>query len=125
MRDRSGHRSHGSTEGLRISAISVSPSLHGLVHRGADHEGRTRHQRLLSVVCLLVHVTLAASLLAGCTSPESKRTRGGGPGADVGNRPEHVKMHEGSQPFWQTPDRIGVEHPPLDPARQAQRIATP
>jgi hypothetical protein len=25
--------------------------------------------------------------LAGCTSPEAARQRGGGPGADVGNRP--------------------------------------
>ena len=62
---------------------------------------------------------------AGCDSPEATRTRGGGPGADIGNRPPAVKMHEGSQPFWRTPDRIGVEHPPLEPARQAQQISRP
>ena len=35
-------------------------------------------------------------LLAGCTSPEAERVRGGGPGADVGNRGTPVVMHEGS-----------------------------
>ena len=37
--------------------------------------------------------------MLGCTSPETTRTRGGGPGADVGNRREIVRMHEGAQPF--------------------------
>ena len=61
--------------------------------------------------------------MAGCTSPERTRTRGGGPGADVGNRPAAVKMHEGSRPYWKTPDRIGIEHPALEPARQAYDIS--
>jgi hypothetical protein len=68
--------------------------------------------RLLLIGCVGV---------AGCVSPETTRTRGGGPGADVGNRPRDVKMHEGAQPFWKTPDRIAVEHPPLEPARQADQ----
>jgi hypothetical protein len=59
--------------------------------------------------------------LAGCTSPETRRSRGSGPGADVGNRPAQVKMHEGSDPYWKTPDRIVGEHPPLESARQAER----
>jgi hypothetical protein len=59
---------------------------------------------------------------AGCGSPEATRTRGGGPGADVGNRPRIVEMHGGSRPFWKTPDRIAVEHPPLEPAQQAERF---
>ena len=59
----------------------------------------------------------------GCVSPETTRTRGDGPGADVGNRRQTVKMHEGSDPFWQTPERIpGERHPPLDSARQAQQF---
>jgi hypothetical protein len=33
---------------------------------------------------------------AACSSPETTRTRGGGPGADVGNRDKFVQMHEGS-----------------------------
>jgi hypothetical protein len=61
--------------------------------------------------------------VAGCRSPETTRTRGGGPGADVGNRPRTVEMHEGSRPFWKTPDRIGVEHPPLAPAQQAEQLS--
>jgi hypothetical protein len=61
--------------------------------------------------------------LAGCVSPEATRTRGGGPGADVGNRPKVVEMHEGSRPFWKTPDRIGVGHPPLESAQQADQLS--
>jgi hypothetical protein len=44
-----------------------------------------------------------AGLCLGCTSPEATRTRGGGPGADVGNRGEIVSMHDGSDPYWATP----------------------
>jgi hypothetical protein len=74
--------------------------------------------------------TIALSMLllsvavGGCVSPETTRTRGDGPGADVGNRRQTVSLHEGSDPFWKTPDRIGTErHPPLAPARQAQQLS--
>jgi len=70
----------------------------------------------------VILLTIIAACAAGCTSPESRRTRGGGQGADRGNRPAAVKMHDGSDPFWNTPERIGKEHPPLDPARQAKRL---
>jgi hypothetical protein len=67
---------------------------------------------------------LIAVVVSGCVSPETTRTRGHGPGADVGNRRQTVKLHEGSDPFWKTPDRIGSEqHPPLAPARQAQQLS--
>jgi hypothetical protein len=66
---------------------------------------------------------IGCAAFASCTSPEATRTRGGGPGADTGNRPREVKMHEGSQPYWKTPDRIEREHPPLEPARQAQQLS--
>lgn len=48
---------------------------------------------------------LAASLalLPACGSPEAARTRGGGPGADVGNWTQPVEMHAGAQPFHETP----------------------
>jgi hypothetical protein len=69
---------------------------------------------------LLTFVVPALLLLGACTSPEARRTRGGGSGADVGNRPAHVEMHGGSDQFWKTPDRIRVEHVPLEPARQAR-----
>jgi hypothetical protein len=32
-------------------------------------------------------------------------------------------MHEGSRPYWDTPDRIGIEHPALDSAQQAQQVS--
>lgn len=64
------------------------------------------------------------ALVSGCVSPETTRTRGDGPGADVGNRRDVVKLHEGSNPFWKTPDRIpGEQHPPLASARQAQQLS--
>jgi hypothetical protein len=43
------------------------------------------------------------AILAACASPEAVRTRGGGPGADVGNRSASVEMHEGAQPYHGTP----------------------
>jgi hypothetical protein len=67
----------------------------------------------------------ACAAFAGCTSPEATRSRGGGPGADVGNRSQDVKMHEGSQPYWKTPERITGKHPPLEPSRQAQELSGP
>ena len=62
-------------------------------------------------------------LLLGCTSPETTRTRGGGSGADVGNRDKLVEMHEGSQPFWKTPKIIPAKHPSLGPASQADELS--
>ena len=75
-----------------------------------------------------MNLTLAALLiafaaLAACASPETMRTRGGGPGADVGNRGKDVDMHEGSRPFWKTPDLIPTKHPPLAPASQANDLS--
>lgn len=50
----------------------------------------------------------AALLVAGaglaCNSPEAARTRGGGPGADVGNHPRGpVELHAGARMFSGTP----------------------
>jgi hypothetical protein len=59
----------------------------------------------------------------GCGSPEASRTRGGGPGADVQNRPAQVRMHEGSQPYWETPVVIDEEYPDLEPAQQARELS--
>lgn len=73
-------------------------------------------------------VTLALPILIGllvvaCASPEATRVRAGGPGADVGNRGSVVNMHEGSQPFWNTPRLIGTQGPPLDTAHQADHLS--
>lgn len=70
---------------------------------------------------LTAGVLMAA--LAGCedVSPEASRVRGGGPGADIGNRQPEVLMHAGSDPFWQTPDLIPVPGTELDAAHAARR----
>jgi hypothetical protein len=41
--------------------------------------------------------------LVACESPEARRVRGAGPGADVGNRGRIVEMHRGAQPYYKTP----------------------
>ena len=51
---------------------------------------------------------IAALLVAGtglgCTSPEATRTRGGGPGADVGTHPRGpVELHAGARMYAGTP----------------------
>ncbi len=38
-----------------------------------------------------------------CTPPEARRVRGGGPGADPGNRDAVIEMHGGSNMYWKTP----------------------
>ncbi len=70
----------------------------------------------------LILVLLAAALVA-CSSPEARRTRGGGPGADVGNRGRVVLMHEGSRPFEKTPRIIPTPFVALAPADQADRLS--
>lgn len=62
-------------------------------------------------------------VLGACASPEATRERAGGAGGDVGNRREVVRMHEGSDPYYQTPRMPGIEGPPLDSLRQAREIA--
>jgi len=64
---------------------------------------------------------LAALLFAACSSPEARRVRGGGPGADVGNRTRNIEMHAGSRPYWQTPKLIGSATPPLESAQHARQ----
>jgi hypothetical protein len=56
-------------------------------------------------------VLVGCLLILGCTSPESTRSRGGGPGADVGNRTAVVRMHEGARPFDNTPRLIPSKQP--------------
>ena len=73
----------------------------------------------LSLTMLLIALTA----LVACISPETQRTRGGGPGADVGNRGKVVEMHEGSRPFWKTPQIIASKHAPLETARQADELS--
>jgi len=44
----------------------------------------------------------ALAALAACTSPEATRQRGGGPGADIGNK-GRVELHAGADPYAKTP----------------------
>jgi hypothetical protein len=72
----------------------------------------------------LVVLSAAGLTIAGCSSPEAVRQRGGGRGADPNNRPPGlVVLHEGSRQFWKTPVRIGVQHVPLDSSEQARRVS--
>lgn len=56
----------------------------------------------------MMRVRLLVLLLAAaaCTSPEAERERGGGPGADPGNRDAVVEMHQGAEPYHDTPCRM-------------------
>ena len=74
---------------------------------------------ILAAIALIV----VFLFIAACVSPETTRTRGGGPGADVGNRDKFVQMHEGSRPFENTPKIIPTKHPPLAPASQANDLS--
>lgn len=49
----------------------------------------------------LLGVVLLA--LGACESPEAARSRGGDPGADVGNHGRVLEFHGGNQPFYGTP----------------------
>lgn len=71
----------------------------------------------------LAFLLILCSCLSGCYSPETTRTRSGGAGADIGNRQAVIKMHEGSRPFYQTPQLIPAKPPPLDPANQADELS--
>lgn len=57
----------------------------------------------MSIPASAALLLLAVGAAAGCRSPEAARVRGGGPGADVGNRTPVVEMHAGSRPYHQTP----------------------
>ena len=76
----------------------------------------------MTAQCVLA---MAFIISSGCTSPEATRRRGGGPGADGGNRPSQVLMHEGSRQYWQTPVLIPGEAPSLAPSQQARQLSLP
>ena len=69
-------------------------------------------------------VALAAVALAACASPEALRTRGGGAGADIGNRRAVVQFHDGAEPYHDTPcvttlERCDGPMPVFSPAGQS------
>ena len=61
--------------------------------------------------------------LAACASPETTRTRGGGPGADVGNRGKVRGNARRLKTLRKTPKLIPTKHPPLAPASQADQLS--
>jgi hypothetical protein len=71
---------------------------------------------------LLVVGVVVAGLVA-CDSPEARRSRGGGPGADIGNRRQVVQMHEGSKPFHDTPRLVRGGLTELKAAEQARQVS--
>jgi hypothetical protein len=75
-----------------------------------------RHRASIAILSLFC-------CIGGCSSPESGRARGGGRGGDVGNRGEIVRMHEGAQPYANTPKVMPAKHPSLDSARHADQLS--
>lgn len=51
----------------------------------------------------LAPLAVLAAFVAACASPEAKRTRAGGPGADPGNRGAVLEFHHGARPYYDTP----------------------
>jgi hypothetical protein len=60
----------------------------------------------------IVLVVSAALLLFGCQSPETQRTRGAGPGADLGYHGDPVELHAGSEPYYETPQLLDFRAAP-------------
>jgi hypothetical protein len=46
---------------------------------------------------------VAFAMTACIASPEARRVRGGGPGADPGNHGSVVQLHAGNKIFYKTP----------------------
>ncbi|AKT41752.1 uncharacterized protein CMC5_059630 [Chondromyces crocatus] len=74
------------------------------------HEGGGRGRRSFTAGRAMrwLVVTALAFSFGGCASPEAKRTRGGGPGADPGNRGAEVAVHGRVDPFHGTPRKLPV-----------------
>jgi hypothetical protein len=75
-----------------------------LAHRRRAPRSAARISPVSLLVVSLLVVALLVVALAACASPEAKRSRGGGPGADPGNRGAEVELHgEGPDPYFGTP----------------------
>jgi hypothetical protein len=58
-------------------------------------------RRVLAIL-LLTGLLVGGLLLAAC-SPEATRTRGGGPGGDIGNHQTPPQLHGQINPYYETP----------------------
>jgi len=57
------------------------------------------------VSAAIAALAVASTLAAAACSPEAGRTRGGGPGADTGNRSADVELHPASsEAYYGTPN---------------------
>jgi hypothetical protein len=75
-------------------------------------EHRTRHPRGMGWPrgslawyrgAALAGAAYVLALGLACASPEARRRRGAGSGADVGNRRAAVQLHAGADPYYGTP----------------------
>jgi len=74
--------------------------------------------RWMLIACVIVAA-------GACASPEARRVRGGGPGADVGNSTSDVLMHEGSDPYFRTKRLIEpYGQTDLESTQQAHRLSS-
>jgi hypothetical protein len=77
---------------------------------------RSDSRRGLALAALVV-------VLAGCGSPEAQRARGQGPGADVGNEGDGVRLHESTDPYWRTPRLLPAPGDVAEAPRRASRAS--
>jgi hypothetical protein len=81
-----------------IARACPEPSSEGASARSNPAaDPRDRHARFRALAMTVPF------LLSACASPEAARTRGGGMGADVGNRGDPVELHAGAEPYYKTP----------------------
>jgi hypothetical protein len=68
-------------------------------------DGVTNRMRTFGIVLLLGVLTVASC------SPEATRSRGGGPGGDIGNRSAVPQIHGTVNPYFETPRYLGTPTP--------------
>ena len=103
--------------------FSVAPLLLVEQENSAEVRQALPEERRCEMNLTLTMLLIAFTALAACVSPEATRTRGGGPGADLGNRTKVLEMHEGSLPSWETPQIITTKHAPTETADQAYTLS--
>jgi hypothetical protein len=72
---------------------------------------------------MAIFVLLTILVFAGCSSPEVKRARGSGAGADLGYRGDVVEMHAGADPYYRTPQLIDSEYARSGDSNTSQRAS--
>ncbi len=65
----------------------------------------TNRARTFGILLLVGVLTVAAC------SPEATRSRGSGPGGDIGNRSAVPEIHGAVNPYYETPRYLGTPSP--------------